>query len=227
MRLITQSPKKSLKAFLKQKPLESERDLFKTNLIVLLDKIAVIEKMPKEESEEHLKNDIRDFLLNTYYRETNAINTKDKKDLVIYETKHVNSDALVIIEAKRPSNTNEMPSADKPNRKALHELILYYLNERRAGNFKLKNLVITNIYEWFIIDANQFDKYIYNDKKIRELHFTKANDKKTSPFFYDEVAKMIDAIDAEVPCIHFDIRDYENILRNHKKRRRQRTCCTL
>jgi len=217
MRLITQTPKKALKAFLKQRPLESERDLFKTNLIALLDKIAVIEKMPKEESEEHLKNDIRDFLLNTYYKETNAINTKDKKDLVIYETKQANSDALVIIEAKRPSNTNEMLTADKPNRKALHELILYYLNERQAGNFKLKNLIATNIYEWFIIDANQFDKYIYNDKKIRELHSTKANDKKTTPFFYDEVAKMIDAIDVEIPCIHFDIRDYESILRNTKK----------
>lgn len=217
MRLITQTPKKALKAFLKQRPLESERDLFKTNLIALLDKIAVIEKMPKEESEEHLKNDIRDFLLNTYYKETNAINTKDKKDLVIYETRQANSDALVIIEAKRPSNTSEMLTADKPNRKALQELILYYLNERQAGNFKLKNLIATNIYEWFIIDANQFDKYIYNDKKIRELHSTKANDKKTTPFFYDEVAKMIDAIDAEIPCIHFDIRDYENILRNTKK----------
>ena len=217
MKLVTQTPKKALKAFLKQRPSETERDVFKTNLIALLDQIAVIEKMPKEESEEHLKNLISRFLLKTYYENTNEVNTKDKKDLVIYENKRADSDALVIIEAKRPSNTGEMMTADKPNRKALHELILYYLNERQAGNFKLKNLVATNINEWFIIDANYFDKHIYHNSKIRELHQTKGNDKKTTPFFYEEVAKLVDTIDAEIPCVHFDIRDYESILRNTKK----------
>jgi len=217
MKLVTQTPKKALKAFLKQRPSETERDVFKTNLIALLDQIAVIEKMPKEESEEHLKNLISRFLLKTYYENTNEVNTKDKKDLVIYENKRADSDALVIIEAKRPSNTGEMMTAEKPNRKALHELILYYLNERQAGNFKLKNLVATNINEWFIIDANYFDKHIYHNSKIRELHQTKGNDKKTTLFFYEEVAKLVDTIDAEIPCVHFDIRDYESILRNTKK----------
>ena len=217
MKLVTQTPKKALKAFLKQRPSETERDVFKTNLIALLDQIAVIEKMPKEESEEHLKNLISRFLLKTYYENTNEVNTKDIKDLVIYKNKRADSDALVIIEAKRPSNTGEMMTAEKPNRKALHELILYYLNERQAGNFKLKNLVATNINEWFIIDANYFDKHIYHNSKIRELHQTKGNDKKTTLFFYEEVAKLVDTIDAEIPCVHFDIRDYESILRNTKK----------
>ena len=84
MKLITQTPKKALKAFLKQKPLRSEIDLFKYNLITLLDKIGVIEKQPKDESEEHLKNNLRDFLRDMYYKNSNAINTKDKKDLVIH-----------------------------------------------------------------------------------------------------------------------------------------------
>ena len=56
MKLITQSPKKALKAFLKQKPLRSDIDTFKTNLTVLLDKISVIEKQPKDESV-NLKDD--------------------------------------------------------------------------------------------------------------------------------------------------------------------------
>jgi len=100
MKLITQTPKKALKAFLKQKPLRSEIDVFKTNLIVLLDKISVIEKRPTDESEEHLKNDLRDFLRDTYYRDTNAINTKDKKDLVIHLGKTTDSEVGIIIEAK-------------------------------------------------------------------------------------------------------------------------------
>ncbi|MCC6691040.1 MAG: hypothetical protein IT235_05860, partial [Bacteroidia bacterium] len=146
MRLLTQSPKKALKAFLKQRPSESERDKFKNNLIALLDKISVIENQPKDESEEHLKNNLRDFLRDTYYIESNAINTKDKKDLVIHIGKSTDTDVAVIIEAKRPSNKNEMISADNANKKALYEIILYYLTERNAKeNVQLKQLVVTDI----------------------------------------------------------------------------------
>ncbi|MBV6462565.1 MAG: hypothetical protein HJHJAOHD_02741 [Flavobacteriales bacterium] len=215
MKLITQSPKKALKAFLKQRPSESERDKFKNNLIALLDKISVIEKQPKDESEEHLKNNLRDFLRDTYYIESNAINTKDKKDLVIHIGKTTDTDVAVIIEAKRPSNKNEMVSADNANKKALHELILYYLTERNAKeNVQLKQLVVTDINQWFIIDANYFDKHIYRNTQIRKLYETKVNDKKDNPWFYEEIAKIVSKIDVEIPCVYFDIRDYEKILRN-------------
>ena len=218
MKLITQSPKKALKAFLKQKPLRSEIDIFKSNLITLLDKISVIEKRPKDESEEHLKNDLRDFLRDTYYRETNAINTKDKKDLVIHLNKTTDSDVGVIIEAKRPTNTNEMVSASNPNKKALHELILYYLDERnKVGNINLKQLVITNVNEWYIVDANYFDKHIYRNAQIKKLYETKISDKKDNPFFYEEIAKIVGKLDIEIPCIYFDIREYDTILRNNRK----------
>ena len=189
MKLIIQTPKKALKAFLKQKPLRSEINVFKSNLITLLDKISIIEKRPKDESEEHLKNDLRDFLRDTYYRDTNAINTKDKKDLVIHLGKTTNSEVGVIIEAKRPNNINEMVSSANPNKKAFHELILYYLDERhQAGNNQLKQLVITNVNEWYIIDANCFDKHIYRNTQIKKLYETKLNDKKDNPFFYEEIA---------------------------------------
>lgn len=215
MKLITQSPKKALKAFLKQRPSESERDKFKNHLIALLDKISVIEKQPKDESEEHLKNNLRDFLRDTYYIDSNAINTKDKKDLVIHIGKSTDTDVAVIIEAKRPSNKNEMVSADNANKKALHELILYYLTERNAKeNVQLKQLVVTDINQWFIIDANYFDKHIYRNTQIRKLYETKVNDKKDNPWFYEEIAKIVSKIDVEIPCVYFDIRDYEKILRN-------------
>lgn len=215
MKLITQSPKKALKAFLKQRPSESERDKFKNNLIALLDKISVIEKQPKDESEEHLKNNLRDFLRDTYYIDSNAINTKDKKDLVIHIGKSTDTDVAVIIEAKRPSNKNEMVSADNANKKALHELILYYLTERNVKvNIQLKQLIVTDINQWFIIDANYFDKHIYRNTQIRKLYETKVNDKKDNPWFYEEIAKFVSKIDVEIPCVYFDIRDYEKILRN-------------
>ncbi len=218
MKLLPQTPKKALKAFLKQKPLRSEIDVFKANLIILLDKINVIEKRHKDESEEHLKNDLKDFLRDTYYKDTNAINTKDKKDLVVHLGKSTDSEVGVIIEAKRPTNINEMITVENPNKKALHELILYYLDERiKYSNNQLKQLVITDINQWFIIDANYFDKHIYRNVQIKKLYETKINDKKDNPFFYEEVAKIIPKIEAEIPCVYFDIREYDAILRNNKK----------
>jgi len=216
MKLILNKPKKALKPLLKQKPLRSEIDNFKTNLIALLGKIDIIEKQPKDETEEHLKNNIRDFLRDTYYKDTNAINTKDKKDLVIHLTKETSSEVGVIIEAKRPTNINEMISEKNANKKALHELILYYLNERITNNNnELKQLVITNIYEWFIIDANVFDKVIY--KHCKKLYDTKQNDKKDNTWFYTELATLINKTDAELPCVYFNIKDYQKVLENDSK----------
>jgi len=114
--LTSHSPKKALKAFLKQKPLRIEMDLFKLNLTALLDKIGVIENRPKDESEEHLKNDICDFLRDTYYRDIHAIN---KKDLVIHTGKSTITNVGVIIEAKRPNNSHEMITAININKKAM------------------------------------------------------------------------------------------------------------
>jgi len=72
------NPRKSLKkAFLKQKPLRSEIELFKMNLIRLLDKVDGIGRG------ENQKNHIRDFLRDSFYKETSEINIKDTRDLVI------------------------------------------------------------------------------------------------------------------------------------------------
>lgn len=219
MKLTRLEPRKALnKAFLKKKPLRSEIEDFKTNLITLLGKIRDIDKRPKDESEEHLKNDLRDFLRDTYYRDTNAINTKDRKDLVIHLNKSTDSEVGVIIEAKRPSNTGEMVKEGNLNKKALHELILYYLHERiEVGNFQVKQLVITNINEWYIIDANHFDKHIYNNTQIKKLYDTKISDRKNNPHFYEEIEKIVSKIDVEIPCVYFDIRDYRDILHNENK----------
>jgi len=137
--------------------------------------------------------------------------------LVIHIGKTTDTDVAVIIEAKRPSNVKEMVSADNANKKALHELILYYLNERnKKENVQLKQMVVTDVNQWFIIDANYFDKHIYRHTQIKKLYETKINDKKDNPWFYEEIAKIVSKIDVEIPCVYFDIKDYEKILRNTK-----------
>ena len=52
----------------------------------------------------------------------------------------------VIVETKRP-RSNEMMTAARPNTKALHKLVLYYLRERiENNNIELKYLVATDIF---------------------------------------------------------------------------------
>ena len=108
---------------------------------------------------------IADFLKKTYYNAHFFINTKGRNDLVIHHDKDANSDVGVIIEAKKPKNLSEMLRLDKPNTKALHELILYFLRERiTQKNLGITHLIATNINEWFIFDAQVFDKVFAQNK---------------------------------------------------------------
>jgi adenine-specific DNA-methyltransferase len=110
-----------------------------------------------------------------------------------------------------------MVTAEDANKKALHELILYYLGERNADNNELKQLIITNVNEWYIIDANFFDKYIYRNTKIEKDYKIYINDKKDNPWFYDVIKTHLSELNLEIPCVHFNIKDYDTILRNNNK----------
>ena len=217
MKIAKISPKKALnKAFLKQRPLRSEIELFKSNLIRLLNKIDEIER------EENQKNHLRDFLRDTYYKDTNEINTKDTKDLVIHLGKSNKDNVGIIIEAKRPGNKTEMISDEKPNAKAFQELVLYYLRERiEENNIDIKYLIATNVYEWYIFEASYFEKYFYKNKSFVKQYEEWRDGKKVTKdtnLFYNDIAKpYIDNIHDEIPCIYFDIRAYEGILRNTDK----------
>ena len=160
MNLKQLKPRKALnKAFLKLKPNRSEIEIFKTNLIQLLDRTN------DKESEEFHKNLIIDFLKKTYYEPNHFINTKGRTDLVIHNGSNASSTVGVIIETKKPTNKSEMISHDRINVKAFHELVLYYLRERITHkNLEIKYLIATNINQWFVFDANIFEKHFAHNK---------------------------------------------------------------
>jgi hypothetical protein len=146
MEIKALKPKQALnKAFLRLKPIRLEIDIFKTNLRVLLNRTN------DAETEEFHKNLISDFLKDTYYKQNHFINTKGRNDLVIHNGNNADSTVGVILEAKKPTNKTEMISATNLNVKAFQELVLYYLRERvTQKNVTVKNLIATNINEWFI-----------------------------------------------------------------------------
>ncbi len=155
-------PRKALnKAYLKAKPLRDDIDTFKQNFTRLLNHTN------DQESEEFHKNLVADFLKNTWYAPDYFINTKGRNDQVIHNDKDAKSGVGVIIEAKKPTNKAEMLQTDRFNVKAMQELVLYYLRERITNNnLAVKHLIATNIQEWFIFDALDFEKYFARDKTL-------------------------------------------------------------
>ena len=208
-------PRKALnKAYLKLKPDREKIDIFKVNLIQLLDRID------DTESEEYHKNLISDFLKRTYYDGRHYINTKDRADLVIHNDKNRASTVGVIVETKRPTNKWEMITTKEINAKAFHELLLYYLRERITNNnLEMRNLIVTNIYEWYIFDANVFERLFAQNKQLvkefKEFEKGTLSGTKTD-FFYSEIAHpFIDSLHQKIEYAYFDIRDYEKPLRNN------------
>lgn len=210
-------PRKALnKAFLKIKPNRTGIELFKQNLILLLDSIK------EKETEEFHKNLISDFLKNTYYSPNHFINTKGRNDLVIHTGKEAKSNVGVIIEAKSPSNKAEMLSQKNLNSKALQELVLYFLRERISHkNLEVKHLVATNLNEWYIFDAQLFDKLFAQNKNLvkqfQDFEEGKLSGTNTD-FFYKEIAKpYIETILDKLEYTYFDLATYDKILRNSDK----------
>ncbi|HYX06078.1 MAG TPA: Eco57I restriction-modification methylase domain-containing protein, partial [Bacteroidales bacterium] len=204
------------KAFLKVKPNRSQIENFKHNILNLYDQIN------ESESEEYHKNIISKFLADTYYSPDHYINTKGRTDLVIHNGKDSASTVGVLIETKKPSNKAEMPTKDNLNAKALQELILYYLRERIFGkNIEVKHLIVTNIYEWFIFNANDFDRLFAQNKKLvkqfTDFEEGRLADSKTD-FFYKQIAEpFLNELDSDISFTWLDIRNYEQIIKNNDK----------
>lgn len=208
------TPRKALnKAFLKMKPLRSDITLFKNNLGQLLNDCN------ESESEEFHKTLLNKFLDTTYYSGKHFINTKGRNDLVIHNGKDAKSPVAVIIETKKPKNKTEMPQPGNLNAKAMQELVLYYLRERiSANNLELKQLIATDIFEWYVFDAQLFEKLFASDKKLVQLfndfESGRLGGNKTD-FFYKEVAApAIEAVKDSICFTHFNISDFEKALRN-------------
>jgi len=211
-------PKQALnKAFLKVKPNRNEIEDFKSNLTKLID------HSNEFESEEFHKNLVIDFLKKTYYDPNNYINTKGKNDLVIHNGDKAKSTVGVIIEAKKPTNKSEMLSASNINYKAFQELVLYYLRERITHrNLEVKHLIVTNINEWFIFDAQTFDRHFAQNKglvkQFEDFEAGRLSEVKTD-FFYKHIAEPeIEKVKAQIDFTYFDIRSYEKPLRNSDKK---------
>jgi len=76
-------------------------------------------------------------------------NVHGKRDLVLHLGNTADSLVGVVLEVKKPKNSKERLASDDLNRKALRQLLLYYLENRtneKADDFR--RLIVTTGYEW-------------------------------------------------------------------------------
>lgn len=195
------------KAYLKEKVARPAIENFKNCLRKLLSNIDL------EESEANVRDHLRDFLNDAWYKNDFLLASKERTDLVIHAGKTAKSPAAVLLEVKRPKNAGEMTSVSDLNRKALQELVLYYLRERIDNeNHSIKSLIITDIHQWFIFEEKDFERYFYHHKKLVEYYHNAKAAKKNTDLIYKTIgADFLPGIVDNLSFTYFNLKDYTKI----------------
>ena len=210
---------KSLNKAYRQIPVDRTAfDSFKNQLHILYEQISSIN------TEEKLKGDLMDFLKLTFYGQNYKVSPNGDIDCAIHLGNSTDNPVGVIFEVKKPTNASEMITRDDLNRKALQELLLYYLRERHSKkNIQLKQLIVTNINEFFVFDAQEFERLFYANKKLikrfEEFSAGELTSEKTD-FFYKEIAAdFIAQVVDQLTFTWFDIQKYKVYLNNNNDKR--------
>ena len=176
---------------------------------------------PDNDPESNYEDNVKALLEDTFYKGKNKIARKKgvNTDLNIFEDNTTSSSPVVLIEMKKPSEKNDMLSTENLNKKALHELILYYLFELEgpSHNNAIRYLIASNGYDWFIFEETMFRRLFTSKKFIQE--YKKVNPdgptfyKEKTKAFYAYVAKEIEdkGLTDEISCIHFSLKKWDTM----------------
>lgn len=160
----------------------------------------------RDKQEEYLKKIANDFLGHAFYNKNPyKINIQENIDSAIFK----NDKVQVILEFKKPSNSNEMIKIGDLNKKALHETVFYYLDERK-NNDELKYIVITDTINWFIFNSQDFEHLFYSKlhNKFEDFKAGKLVDS-NKPFFYGIIKDYFQDKQDKLDYIYFKL---DNIL---------------
>ncbi|HEA7244632.1 TPA: class I SAM-dependent DNA methyltransferase [Campylobacter coli] len=182
--------KEFLNPYYRKKPiLEAELNEF---IKALKDYKTSLENNLKNNEDSLVASALSKFFENLHFEcEIKSIHKGNSgMDLALKKDKQIQ----VIVEAKLP-HSKEFFSQSKPNCKALHECILYYLRERKALNSSLKHIIITDFYRFYIFKADLFEELFNKNKYFKEAfeNFESKNSlfKGNTDEFYKECEKLL------------------------------------
>ncbi|HEF9819712.1 TPA: Eco57I restriction-modification methylase domain-containing protein [Campylobacter coli] len=190
MKFEAMDEKEFLNPYYRKKPiLEAELNEFTK---ALKDYKTSLENNLKNNEDSLVANALSKFFENLHFEcEIKSIHKGNSgMDLALKKDKQIQ----VIVEAKLP-HSKEFFSQSKPNCKALHECILYYLRERKALNSSLKHIIITDFYRFYIFKADLFEELFNKNKYFKEAfeNFESKNSlfKGNTDEFYKECEKLL------------------------------------
>ncbi len=207
--------------FLKERKLH---EIFVEREVLAKFKEALLNHLPPQpddDPESNYSDSVKALLNDTFYKGKNKIAQRKgvKTDFNIFEDNTTSSSPVVLVEMKRPSDKNDMLLKDNLNRKALHELILYYLSELEGPrhNNAIRYLIASNGYDWFIFEETMFRR-LFTTKKFKQ-EYKKVNPdgltfyKEKTKEFYAYVAKEIEneGLTEEMSCIHFSLKGWDKM----------------
>ncbi|HQH59942.1 MAG TPA: Eco57I restriction-modification methylase domain-containing protein, partial [Bacteroidales bacterium] len=185
---------------------QSQIDNFKKSLINFINNVNQLSN-DNQQREESLKLKIRDFLINTFYN-NDQIDIHGNIDLAILNKENSRNNVEVILELKTPQNTAEMISTGNLNKKAMWELVHYYMQERLKGNITIKHLIATNGVEWFIFDAREIDKLFYQNQTFLKNYKNWHNNitvNNNVQMAYQIIENHINLSNDQIEAVHFNI----------------------
>ncbi|HEG3981294.1 class I SAM-dependent DNA methyltransferase [Campylobacter coli] len=190
MKFEAMDEKEFLNPYYRKKPiLEAELNEF---IKALKDYKTSLENNLKNNEDSLVANALSKFFENLHFEcEIKSIHKGNSGiDLALKKDKQIQ----VIIEAKLP-HSKEFFSQSKPNCKALHECILYYLRERKALNSSLKHIIITDFYRFYIFKVDLFEELFNKNKYFKEAfeNFERKDShfKGNTDEFYKECEKLL------------------------------------
>ena len=206
MKTTTLKPDKFLRPTHRKQEISSEilHD-FKQKLSTFLGNIHEPSREGKQET------DLRDFLNDALYKGKFYINKKETIDWAIHNGMDAKSKVAVLIEVKKTAEKTDMFTEAKPNVKAFHELVLYYLRERiDNNNHEIKHLIATNCHEWYMFNELWFNENIFTTQLKKTYQTWKLSGHGTDDFYKFHAKSYLETLEKPLEFCRIDIRDYTN-----------------
>lgn len=206
------TPSQSIaKVYLRDKPEVQKVKGFKSAMQDLLARIN------PSEHEEFNKNLVAEFFNSSLYSDRNyMVNTYHRTDLAIYaEMGTHNEHPVVLFEFKGPSRP-DMVTKNDLKKKALYELILYYIREEvKNHNTDIKHLVITNCWEYFIFEKKLFYQlFVRNTRFVQKVIDADTGDDRTEYIYNNIIKPEVERIEHRLEFVHIDLRSFEQDIRH-------------
>lgn len=198
------TPSQSIqKSYLRQPTDMGELENFRCQLEILLNELK------PTDPEESNKGRVKTFLEQTLWPSTTyEINASEKTDLTIKD-KNIGRN-VVLFEFKKV-NSAEMVTKDNLVKKAMFELVLYYiLEEHEKKNTSIKHLVISDGYKYFIFEKAEFWELFGKDRKlVSEIKSSENTANEKREYIYNQIIRpKVEAVKDKLSFTFVDLETF-------------------